>query len=91
MTTRSVKAMLSRMRLTDEDVGVVVANDGQELITIDDIYQFNEKSLEGLCWVFSEKLHIQSYLESLWSEMRYFGLLGNNHILFIILLYRIEG
>ena len=37
----------------------------------------------------SKKLHLQSYLEMLWSEMGYFGLLGNNLILFIILLYNI--
>ena len=43
MTTRSVKAMLSRMRLTDEDVGVVVANDGHGLIMIDDFSQLNGK------------------------------------------------
>ena len=39
----------------------------------------------------SKKLHLQSYLEMLWSETVYFGLLGNNLILFIILLYLIEG
>ena len=38
-----------------------------------------------------EKLHLQSYFEILWSEMGHFGLLGNNHILFIILLYLIKG
>ena len=38
----------------------------------------------------SEKLHLQSYLEMLWSETGCFGLLGNNIILFIILLYLIE-
>ena len=38
----------------------------------------------------SEKLHLQSYLEMLWSETGYFGLLGNNIIFFIILLYIIE-
>ena len=38
----------------------------------------------------SKKLHLQSYLEMLWSETGYFGLLGNNFILFIILLYLIE-
>ena len=38
----------------------------------------------------SKKLHIQSYLEMLWSETGYFGLLGNNIILFIILLYLIK-
>ena len=40
---------------------------------------------------FSEKLHLQYYLEMLWSKTGYFELLGNNHILFIILLYPIEG
>ena len=39
----------------------------------------------------SEQLHLQSYLEMLWSETGYFGLLGNNHILFIILLHLIKG
>ena len=38
----------------------------------------------------SEKLNIQSYLEMLWSEKGYFGLLGNNIILVIILLNLIE-
>ena len=33
----------------------------------------------------SNKIHLWSYLETLWSETGYFGLLGNNHILFIIL------
>ena len=28
----------------------------------------------------SKELHLQSYLEILWSEMGYFGLLGNNLI-----------
>ena len=27
----------------------------------------------------SEKLHLQSYLEMLWSKTGYFGLLGNKH------------
>ena len=51
MTTRSVKAMLSQMKLTDEVVGVVVANYGQGLITIGDFSQLNEKYVEGLFWV----------------------------------------
>ena len=38
----------------------------------------------------SEKLHLLSYLEMLWSETGYFGLLGNNIVLFIILLGIIE-
>ena len=38
----------------------------------------------------SEKLHLQSYLENVWSATGYFGLLRNNHIFFIILLYIIE-
>ena len=47
-------------------------------------------SIIGRCTGYcSKKLHLQSYLEKLWSEMGYFGLLGNNHILFIILLYPI--
>ena len=51
MTTRSDKAMLSQMNLTDESVGVIVSNDGQGLIMVDDFAQLNEKSLEGLCRV----------------------------------------
>ena len=43
--------MLSRMKLTDEAIGVVVANNGQELITIDYFAQLNNKSVEGLCCV----------------------------------------
>ena len=39
------------MNLIDEAVSVVVTNNGQELITIDDISQLNEKTVEGLCWV----------------------------------------
>ena len=39
----------------------------------------------------NKKLHLQYYFETLWSEMGYFGLLRNNHILFIILLYLIKG
>ena len=34
----------------------------------------------------SDKLHLQSYLEMIWSKTGYFGLLGNNIILVIILL-----
>ena len=48
MTTRSVKAMLSRMKLKDEAVGVVIANDGQRLITIEYFPQTNEEYVEGL-------------------------------------------
>ena len=38
----------------------------------------------------SKKLHLQSYLEMLWSKTGYFGLLGNNIIFVIILLDLIE-
>ena len=38
----------------------------------------------------SKKLHLQSYLEMIWFETGYFGLLGNNIILVIILLDLIE-
>ena len=48
MTTRSDKAILSRMRLTNEPFGVVVANDGQGRITIDYFAQLNETYVEGL-------------------------------------------
>ena len=40
--------VLDLMKLTDEEVGVVVANDGQGLITIDDFAQLNEKSVEAI-------------------------------------------
>ena len=43
--------MLSITKLIDEADGVVAANNGQGLITIDDFAQLNEKSVEGLCWV----------------------------------------
>ena len=39
------------MKLTDKDVAVVVANNGQRLIKIDDFAQLNQKYVEGLCWV----------------------------------------
>ena len=48
MSTRSVKAMLSTMKLTDEAVGVVVANNGQGIITIDNFAQLNKKYVKGL-------------------------------------------
>ena len=48
------------------------------------------RTSEGVMGTCSEKLHPQYYLEMLWSKMGYFGLLGNKHILFIILLYLIE-
>ena len=48
MVTINVKAMLSQMTLTDESIGVFVANCFQGLITIDDFDQLNEKSVEGL-------------------------------------------
>ena len=43
--------MLSRMKLTDESVGVIVAKCGQGPIKIDDFAQLNEKSVEGIYWV----------------------------------------
>ena len=48
MANRSVKAMLSRMKLTDEAVGVAVVNNGQGIITIDGFAQLKEKYVEGL-------------------------------------------
>ena len=48
MATRIAKVMFSRMKLTNEAVGVVVANDGQGLITIDYFAPLNDKSVEGL-------------------------------------------
>ena len=46
MSTINAKTMLAQMKLTDEAVGAIVANDGQGLIKI-----LNEKSVEGLCKV----------------------------------------
>ena len=46
-----------------------------------------QPSSRGMC---SNKLHLQSYLEMIWSETGCFGLLGNNIILVIILLDIIE-
>ena len=51
ISTRVAKAMLSRMKLTDEAVAVVVAKNCQGIITIDDFAQLNKKSVEGLCLV----------------------------------------
>ena len=48
---------------------------------------FGKPSDEREC---SDKLYLQSYLEMLWSKTGYFGLLGNNYILLIILLCPIE-
>ena len=45
MTTRSAKAMLYRMKLIYEVVGVIVANDGQGIITINYFSQLNGKYL----------------------------------------------
>ena len=39
----------------------------------------------------SKKLNLWSYVETLWSKTGKFGLVGNNHNLFIILLYLIKG
>ena len=51
MVTRNTEAVLARMNITGKDVGVVVAYNGQGLITIDDFSQLNNKSVEGLCRV----------------------------------------
>ena len=48
MATRSTKDMLSRMKITDETVGVVVSNGVQGIITTGDFAQLNEKYVEGL-------------------------------------------
>ena len=40
--------MLSRMNLADEAFGVIVANDCHGLVTIDELSQLNEKSVEGI-------------------------------------------
>ena len=50
MTTRSARAMLYRKKLTDEAIGVIIANDYQGIIKIDNFAQLNEKYVEGLCW-----------------------------------------
>ena len=51
MTTRSAKAVLSRLNLKFEAVFVAVASDGLYLIMIDDLYQLNEKYVEVICKV----------------------------------------
>ena len=51
MATRSAKAVLSIMNITDEAVGVFVANNGQRIITIDYLSHLNYKSVEGICRV----------------------------------------
>ena len=43
MTTKGAKALLSRMKLKNEAVRVVVANDGQGLSMTIDFSQLNEK------------------------------------------------
>ena len=43
------------------------------------------------CQGCSDKLHLWSYLDTVWLKTGYFGLLGNNHILFIILLHLTKG
>ena len=45
----AARQMLVRMGLTNEAATVVVAADGQGLVTIDDFAQLNEKSVEGVC------------------------------------------
>ena len=46
--TKSAKMMSSRMKLTYEAVGVVVANNFQGIITIDDFSKLNDQSVEGI-------------------------------------------
>ena len=48
MATRGTKEILSKTKLLDEAVGVVVANNVHEIITIDDFAHLNEKSVKGL-------------------------------------------
>ena len=49
MVNRYSNTMISRLKPTGQADGVVVANDGQGLITIDDSSQLNDKYVEGLC------------------------------------------
>ena len=51
MNNRSAKGVLSRSKLMDEAIGVVVANYGKGIITINYFDQLNEKYVEGLCRV----------------------------------------
>ena len=46
MATRNMMTVLAQMNLIYESVGVIIANDGQGIITIDDIAQLNEKYVE---------------------------------------------
>ena len=48
IATIIAKTMLSRMKLTDESVWVIIAKKSQGLIMIDDLAQLNEKSVENL-------------------------------------------
>ena len=43
--------MLSKMKLKDKAVSIVVSNNGLGIITINDFSHLNEKSMEGLCQV----------------------------------------
>ena len=61
-------------------------SDFNSILLLSDIYYNNFKSTK----VFSNKWHLKSKKEILWSKRRYFGILGNNHILFSILLYPIK-
>ena len=69
-------------------------------VAITGIHYYNTRSslprrlyciLSSLVQYFSKKIHLWSNLDTLWAKTGYFGLLGNNHILFIILSYLIEG
>ena len=48
MNNRSAKGVLSRSKLMDEAIGVVVANYGKGIITMNYFDQLNEKYVEGL-------------------------------------------
>ena len=75
--TMSMDIVLSDMTLCDKEGAGVGSSRGTTM-----------KNMTMGC---SENLHLWYYLDTVWSETGYFGLLGNNHILFIILLYIIKG
>ena len=51
-----------------------------------DLLEYYDSIFQNSPYSCSEKLHLQSYLEMIWSKTGYFGLLGNNIKLVIILL-----
>ena len=49
MATNCSRVILTKTKLTDKAASVAVANDGQEIILVDDFALLSYKYLEGLC------------------------------------------